>query len=93
MVRYPAIRANWCPPVYLVRAEFPHFVSSNFNPAAATFSSRLTLEVPGIGSQTGDRASRHASVTWDGVAFHGSAARVIGLSSVMLAKCADYRFD
>ena len=55
-------------------------LSSNFNPAAATFSSRCsTLEVPGIGSITVDRANSHATATWDGVARKRSATRLIAL--------------
>src|SRR5260370_15875403 len=64
-----------------MRSSSCHLFASIFNSAAATFSSRcLTLEVPGIGSMTGDRASSHARATRDGVAFHRAAIRLIGLS-------------
>ena len=57
--------------------------ASMFSAAAATFSSRcLTLEVPGIGSMTGDRASNHARATCEGVAFHRAAMRPARLSGL-----------
>src|SRR6266849_4451820 len=63
-----------------MRSSSCHLFASIFNSAAATFSSRCsTLEVPGIGSMTGDRASSHARATWEGVAFHRAAIRLIGL--------------
>src|ERR1700686_2145511 len=63
------------------RASHFSFSPSDDTPAAATFSSRCsTLDVPGIGSITGDRASSHARATWDGVAFNRVAIRLIGLS-------------
>src|SRR6516164_9256090 len=56
-------------------------VSSTCKPAAARFSSRcLALEVPGIGSITGERQRSQAKATCDGVALALAAAKTMGLS-------------
>ena len=53
--------------------------SSSSSSAAAVFSSRcFTLDVPGIGSITGERCSSQASATCEGVAPSRSAARASG---------------
>jgi hypothetical protein len=63
-------------------------MSSSVRPtrAAPTFSTTwATLEVPGIGKITGDRASSQANATCDGVTFFRAATRRRGLSSPQLA--------
>src|SRR5436190_18926243 len=50
--------------------------------AAATFSTTwATLEVPGMGKMTGDRARSQADATCDGVTFFRAATRRRGLSA------------
>ena len=71
--------ANWA---YAVSPRSCSLRSSIFKPAAATFSSRwATLEVPGMGSMTGDRASNQARATWAGLAFMRAATRLTGPSA------------
>ena len=66
--------------------------SSIFKSAVATFSSRCsTLEVPGIGNMTGDRASSHARATCDGLACRRAAIRLIGSSHLKAGPRVDHR--